>query len=80
MGGGSFTTCGSRHSAAQICHKSSRQFQIFARLTPPNWCVGAVSDCQGATVTLIRNAEVPEVMARHGPDSSRRNSNGDSRR
>eukprot|EP00959_Pyramimonas_sp_CCMP1952_P103977 2173389-Pyramimonas_sp.AAC.1 len=58
MEGGCFSYCGSRNSVAHIRVQSLQQFYGFSWLVSQEWCFGAMSDCQGAALTLVRGVEV----------------------
>eukprot|EP00959_Pyramimonas_sp_CCMP1952_P265010 5541431-Pyramimonas_sp.AAC.1 len=60
--GGSFSKiCSPRLSAASIRLQSLKRFQAFSWLTSQKLLLGTMSGCQGATVTLIRGADVPRM-------------------
>eukprot|EP00959_Pyramimonas_sp_CCMP1952_P287897 6020723-Pyramimonas_sp.AAC.1 len=77
MEGGSFSKRGSRLSAAQ----SRLNFSLERRTHHSVELATNTSirmDCHGATVALIRRAEVPGTASWHDSASSRRNSKVDS--
>eukprot|EP00959_Pyramimonas_sp_CCMP1952_P069911 1459634-Pyramimonas_sp.AAC.1 len=42
-------------------HNSLKDSQLASQV----WCFGTMSDCQGATVTLVRDVEVPGMVLWH---------------